>query len=455
MIDEEEKVDLKPIIWKPQPKQELALERMEDEILYGGARGGGKTDTGQAFLMYNIHHPKYRALVIRKNADDLKDWIDRAKRMYAGTGAIFTGNPGVIRFPGGAIIRTGHLNDEDSYMKYQGQEFQNILIEELSQIARESDYVKLIGSCRSTVSDLKPQVFCTTNADDPGIEWIRDRWGIPEVPDFDRVYTKTTPEGKTLCFIPAKLEDNPFLMERDPNYVNYLESLKTINPELYESWRHGNWKGFGVEGAYYRTQLFQLENEDRFTDVPYDEMLDVHTFCDLGIGDSFAIGYFQIYGTQWRWIDYDEFEGESLGSAIQRMREKKYRYGQHYAPHDIEVRELGTGKTRFEVAQENGVTYQITPNIGVDDGINAVRMSLSTLWIDKTKCALGMKRLRRYHKEFDEKRGIYKNKPVHDINSHCADMIRYWAVGKDEISSFKSKTGGSTTAGWVSSRWRK
>src|SRR3990167_1698021 len=103
------------IHWEPQPKQTQALARIEEEILYGGARGGGKTDAGQAWLLYDIGHPKYRALVIRRNADDLRDWIDRVRTMYAGTGAQVVGNPPEIRFLKGGIIRTGHLKDENAY----------------------------------------------------------------------------------------------------------------------------------------------------------------------------------------------------------------------------------------------------------------------------------------------------------------------------------------------------
>lgn len=414
--------------WKPLNKQEIALTRSEDEILFGGARGGGKTEAGLAWLSYDTEYPFYRALVIRRNADDLKDWIDRARDFYRRIGGEIVGHPAEIRFPKGGIIRTGHLKDENAYTKYQGHQYQKILIEELSQIARLNDYLKLIGSCRSPYPEIKPQIFATTNPDEPGIEWIKERWGIPEMPDFNKIYDKITSEGKRLVFIPAKLEDNPILMNADPNYLKYLEELKEKDFELYQAWRHGNWKGFGTEGSYYRQQLERAETEKRITDVPYEEILPVHTWCDLGIGDSFCIGYFQVSGMQWRWIDYDEFEGESLVSAIERMKAKKYRYGDHYAPHDIEVRELGSGMSRLEIGQHNGVNYLIVPRMSVDDGINAVRTRFSTLWIDKTKCDLGLKRLRRYHKEFDSKRGVFKNQPVHDINSHCADMIRYWAT---------------------------
>jgi hypothetical protein len=416
------------IHWQPQPKQATALARSEQEILYGGARGGGKTDAGQAWLLYDKDHPKFRALVIRKNADDLKDWVDRARNMYVGTGAVVVGNPPEIRFPKGGVIRTGHLKDENAYSKYQGHEYQRMLVEELSQIPREKDYLKLISSCRSTVPELKPQVFCTTNPDDPGLEWIKERWKIPEIPDFDKVYTTVTEEGRSVVFIPAKLEDNPKLLEVDPSYVQLIDSWKRTDYEQWEAWRLGNWKGFGVEGAYYRNQLIKAEADNRITEVPYDELLPVHTWCDLGIGDSFAIGYFQIYGLQWRMIDYDEFEGESLGYAIKLMDGKGYFYGTHHAPHDIEVRELGTGKSRYEIAQSLGVDYIVLPMMGVDDGINAVRMRFSSLWFDKVKCEQFLKRIRRYHKEFDEKRGVFKNKPVHDANSHAADMLRYWAT---------------------------
>jgi len=414
--------------WKPQPKQLVALARNEDEILYGGARGGGKTEAGLAWLSYDTQFPFYRALVIRRNAEDLKDWIDRAREFYRRIGGEVVGNPPEIRFPKGGLIRTGHLKDEAAYTRYQGHQYPKMLIEELSQIPREKDYLRLMSSCRSPNPEIKPQLFSTTNPDDPGLEWIKDRWKIPDLPDFSRVYEGETSGGRTTVFIPAKLEDNPLLMKADPNYIKYLEELKEKDRELYDSWRHGNWKGFGIEGAYYRQQMIRAEAEGRVTDVPYDETLDVHTWCDLGIGDCFAIGYFQVSGTQWRFIDYDEFEGESLVEAIGRMRAKGYRYGSHYAPHDIKVRDLGSGKSRLEIAALNGVNYQIVPRLSPEDGINAVRTRFTTLWIDKTKGDLFLKRVRRFHKEFDAKRGRYKNVAVHDINSHGADMLRYWAT---------------------------
>lgn len=401
------------IKWEPQAKQTQALKSNADEILYGGGRGSGKTDTGMVWLLYDIANPEYRALVIRRNYTDLSDWIDRAKVMYQSVNGKFTGDK--FTFPSGAIIRTGHLADKDSYQKYQGHEYHKIVIEELTHISRESDYEKLLASNRST-NDIKPQVFCTTNPDGPGYEWVKERWNIPDRP-VEPVISKHN--GRERAFFPALVYDNKFI---DDDYINYLKSIQ--DDELRRAWLEGSWEGMGVEGSYYKKQLDQALKENRLDLNIYDPLLPVYTWCDLGIGDSFAIVYAQLHGLEIRVIDYDEFEGESLGEAIKRMKEKPYTYEDHHAPFDIEVRELGSGKSRKEIAESLGVRYEVVPRVSVDDGINAVRMRLQGCWFDK-KAELLVKRLKRYRKEFDDKRGVYKNKPYHDINSHGADAFRY------------------------------
>ena len=163
--------------WRPHPgKQEEALRRNEFEVLYGGQRGGGKTDAGLVWLTEYIQHPRYRALVIRKNSEDLSDWIDRAAYLYQRYGARPTGKPATITFPSGAKIRTGHLKDDLAYTKYQGHEYQRILIEELTQIPDETRYLQLISSCRTSIPELIPQIFCTTNPGGLGHAWVKARF---------------------------------------------------------------------------------------------------------------------------------------------------------------------------------------------------------------------------------------------------------------------------------------
>jgi len=235
--------------WIPFPKQEMALNSTAFETLFGGARGPGKTAAGQVWLIgpeYEpnktyIFHPKYRALILRRDYDDLVDWLDRAASFYSSLGVSISGLPAVIRFPSGALFRTGHLKDRRSYEKYLGHEYQRILIEELTLIPQESYYLRVLGSCRSTISELKPKIFCTSNPDGPGHAWVKRRFIDPAPWGKEFIGADT---GRTRIFIPATIDDNPILKEVDPGYVNYLDGLKKVNPELYKAWRLGDWNIF-------------------------------------------------------------------------------------------------------------------------------------------------------------------------------------------------------------------
>ena len=122
-----------------------------------------------------------------------------------------------------------------------------------------------------------------------------------------------------------------------------------------------------IMGAYYWKEYDDAEKAGRFVNVPYDPTALVHTVWDLGIRDSMAIGFYQGVGLERRKIDYVELTGKGLPEAIKYVKEKPYTYGKHFAPHDIQVRELGTGKSRLEVAKELGISFEIVPNISVQD----------------------------------------------------------------------------------------
>ena len=183
-----------------------------------------------------------------------------------------------------------------------------------------------------------------------------------------------------------------------------------------------------IKGAYYAKELRETREQGRIKNIPHDKSLPVHTWWDLGIGDATAIGFFQIVGMEWRMIDYYETSGEGLAHYAQVLQKKGYIYGEHYAPHDIEVRELGSGKSRLEMASSLGIRFKVAPNIRIEDGINAVRTRFNTLWFDTDKCAYFLDALALYQKEWDDKQGQFKAHPLHDWTSHAADMLRYWAV---------------------------
>lgn len=198
-----------------------------------------------------------------------------------------------------------------------------------------------------------------------------------------------------------------------------------------------------LQGSYYGKIIEKMEADGKFTNVPYEPNLLVDTWWDLGVNDSMSIGFFQRHGTGWRMIDYLEGSGEGLGYYIRKMQEKGYLYGKHYAPHDIVVKELGTGKTRLETAKSLGIKFETVakkdgkiisavPNIPIEDGIDTLRQRLQTITFDAVNCERVRKALKNYHKEYDEKNKVYRNNPKHDWSSHPADMMRYWAVTPDE-----------------------
>ena len=184
-----------------------------------------------------------------------------------------------------------------------------------------------------------------------------------------------------------------------------------------------------IIGSYYGDNIRKAESEGRITGVPIQEGFPISTYWDLGIDDSMTIWFMQVIGQEFHFVDYYENSGEGLPHYAQVLQDKKYLYGKHYAPHDIAVRELGTGKSRVEIAKSLGITFQVGQNLSIDDGINAVRTVLSQCWFDKEKCNRGLSALKNYKKDWDEKNKVFRNNPKHDWSSHGADAFRTFAVG--------------------------
>jgi len=195
-----------------------------------------------------------------------------------------------------------------------------------------------------------------------------------------------------------------------------------IQQEYYTSF------DLGVEGAYYAKYIDRMRVNKQIDHVPWEAGFAVHTAWDLGMRDATSIIFFQVIGQTVRIIDCYENSKHGLEHYISVLRDKPYTYGKHIAPHDIKVRELGSGMTRWEKARQLGVTFVLAPNIALPDGIEAVRSSLSRIWIDERNAARVIEALEHYRQEYDVKRKIYQNKPLHDQFSHMADALRYMCV---------------------------
>jgi len=301
------------IIWQPhEGAQTTALQQTAFEVLYGGARGGGKTEAGLAWMIEPtyLQNEKYRGLVIRRNYDDLRDWIDRAKMFYRSLGVKVAGNPAEFTFPSGAKIRTGHLADSDATYKYLGHEYQKILIEELTIIPHEENYLRLISTCRSTVSGLQPQVFCTTNPGGAGHMWVKQRWV-----DVARNKEYKDPRtGRERIFIPSRVYDNPTLMKNDPEYVN---TLKGLPEELQEAWLNGSWDVFS--GQYFNKWRYE-----KHVVKPFKIPDDWHRYraFDYGMSAPFCMLWIAVDYDGTAYVYKEHYEaGQPLSHHIQKIKE--------------------------------------------------------------------------------------------------------------------------------------
>lgn len=421
--------------WKPFPKQEIALQSKAFETLFGGARGPGKTDAGIVWMIYDqdgnggspvlFTNALYRGLVIRKNFTDLKDWIDRAQRMYHGMGGKLVGNDFI--FPSGAKIVTGHLSDANAYLKYMGHEYHRILIEELTHIPSEDSYLKLIASARSTVPGLNARVFATTNPGGPGHPWVKKRFVDPA--RLMQVFNDPR-SGRTRVYIPGTVDDNPRLKELDPEYVRFLESLP---PDQKAQWRYGSWENQKVKGAYYADDIFQAQEEQRISLLPYNPNLPVHTFWDLGLNDVQVCWFVQIVGQAFNFIDVLHDNDKGWDFYVHALKEKKYHYGIMGLPHDGTKRSADTKRSFKDTLEAENFTVIIVPRTAdKQNSIDVSRKYFPSCYFDSESTAKGIEALTMYRRLWIEDRQTFDTKPYHDWTSNFADAYQCFAAAIDQ-----------------------
>lgn len=183
-----------------------------------------------------------------------------------------------------------------------------------------------------------------------------------------------------------------------------------------------------VRGAYYGEVMTKLEADGRITKVPHDPGKQVHVVLDLGIADATAAWFVQIEGRAINAIAHAEYTNMGLPDIVADWRARPYHYGKIIAPHDVEVRELGSGKTRKETLRALGCDVIVAPNLPVAEGIEATRQLLPRMWFDAVECKHGIECLRQYRSDWDDKQGVLRLRPLHDWTSHSADSLRMLAV---------------------------
>ena len=218
-----------------------------------------------------------------------------------------------------------------------------------------------------------------------------------------------------------------------------LEAAKTMmSQDQYDQEFECSWVA-NIPGAIYGKELTNCLEEERITDVPVDSGHRVDTYWDLGIGDATSIWFVQTYrGGRHNVVDFYEARNEGLPHYCSVLSKKGYLYGNHNAPHDIEVRERGSGKSRREVAWDLGLNFRVVPKLPLEDGIHAAQLILSKCWFDQHNCKLGLEALRHYHRAYNPQTRSFRLSPVHDWSSHASDSFRYFAVGVREMTSVET-----------------
>lgn len=251
-----------------------------------------------------------------------------------------------------------------------------------------------------------------------------------------------TPKGKNQfydTFINAKKDKNWYCSLLRASETDILdadelaEAKKAMGDDRYEQEFECSFEA-SIVGAYYAKEMKTAKQDGRITTVPYDPSIGVVSAWDLGIGDSTAIWMAQYAGQEIRLIDYYENSGVGLDHYAKELSNRGYHFTDHILPHDVQVKELGTGKSRIETLYNLGIqNVTIAPRLSVDDGIQAVRSMLNKCWFDENKCERGVEALTQYRREFDEKLKHWRGRPLHDWTSHGSDAMRYLATGKRDI----------------------
>lgn len=221
------------------------------------------------------------------------------------------------------------------------------------------------------------------------------------------------------------------------------KSEEFIQQEYYCSFEAPN------SGAYYGRWMSAAWEEKRVTRVPVEPGIDCESYWDLGMDDSMSIWIMQPVGREVHFVAYYEAQGEGLAHYANWLKDwadkHQVRFSRHGMPHDIEVRELGTGVSRRETAQQYGIRpIAVAKKLDVEEGINAVRKILPKCFFDQEGCKQGIRALTDYAKDFDDKHKVFRTKPRHDWASHGADAFRTFAVIYRQSPSVASSITGAT-----------
>lgn len=420
-----------PIKFKP-----LYMHLKNDKLfyVYHGGRGGGKSWEIADFLLIEGAKKKHRILCCREIQKSIKQSVhkllsDRIETL--GLGPFYQILDTEIRGINGTEFSFSGLQSHtvDSVKSFEGATI--TWIEEAQ-----------------TVSAYSLKILIPTVVRTPNCMIIMSM--NPKLPS-DAVYADyVVPERADTIAIQINYDENKHC---PPDLITLAEQMRDTDYDEYEHIYLGRPKEI-ADGAIYKSEFEQIKRENRICKVPHDPNLPVYTGWDLGILDSTAIWFCQIYGKEKRIIDYHEASDEPLAYYARILDEKAhehgYRYERHFAPHDIAARDLSSGVSREQTMAKLGYRMTKGARLGPEDRIEATRQFLRDCWFDESKCSHGIRALQNYRREFNDKLDQFKAHPVHDWASHGSDAFGELALS---INKMQEKTTPKPLQKPISSGW--
>ena len=292
------------VLWTPQRRQADFLARFEDEALYGGAAGGGKSEALVAEALRQAHIPHYRALILRKTYPELSELIDKSQRYYRGAfpGAQWSEARHMWRFPSGAKIYFGAMQHTNDRFKYQGRAYDYIAFDELTHFTQD-EYLYLLSRNRASGPGTRVYLRASANPGGIGHGWVKARFLTP-APPMQTIWEDVqvrTPDGavhtarRSRIFVPSTVFDNQILLQNDPAYAARLAALPDADRRAL---LYGDWDAFAG-------QVFSEWRADpaHYADRRYTHVVDpfpiprgwrVVRGFDFGYSRPFSVGWWAI-----------------------------------------------------------------------------------------------------------------------------------------------------------------
>ena len=382
------------------------------KVAYGG-RGSSKSWSFAKALLLQAFSSPQRVLCTREVQKSIKESVKRLlddQIQAMGLGSFFDSTETEIRGNNGSLFVFAGLANHtvESIKSYEG--IDRVWIEEAQTVSKKSLDI-LVPTIRKEGSEI----------------WVSFN---PEL-DTDEVWKRYVENAPPNCVsVSVNYSDNPW-------FPAVLEAerihCKATNPADYDWIWEGKCKA-AVNGAIYANEIGNAQTNGRLCNVPYDPLLKVQAVFDLGWNDSMAIILCQKVRSEMRVIEYIEDDHKTLDYYSAMLKNKNLNYGKVFLPHDGATRDFKTGKSSQEIMQRMGWSVEIVPNIGIENGIKAARMSFNQVYFDKNSTGRLINCLKRYRRQINAQTNE-PGAPLHDEHSHGADVFRYMAVAADLMTN--------------------